>query len=64
MPCGDLLRRLVQIARPGVVTEPRPQVEHFVQRRVGEIGHRREMGHKPFKVRNDRRHLGLLQHHF
>jgi hypothetical protein len=32
----DLLRGAMQVAGPGVVAEPRPQVQHLVDRRVGE----------------------------
>ena len=60
----DLLCGLMQIARAGVIAKPGPQVENFVERRIGEIGHRREARHKAFKIGDNGRNLSLLQHHF
>ncbi len=60
---SDLLRGLVQVARPGVVAQSGPQMQHLVDRRMGQIGDGWETRHKALKVGDNRRHLRLLQHH-
>ena len=59
---GHLLRRAVQVARAGVVTEPGPQVQHVIHGRIGQRHHVREALHEAPEVRDDGRHLRLLQH--
>lgn len=57
------LRCPMQIAGTRVVAEARPQRQHLVLRRLGECGQAREARQEALVVRNDRAHLGLLQHH-
>src|ERR1044071_1790707 len=54
----------MQVARPRVVAQAAPQREHVVEVRPGEGFHIRETREEALVVRNDRRDLGLLQHHF
>src|SRR6266568_5850142 len=54
----------MQVARPRVVPQAAPQREHVVQWRAGERFHVRETREEALVVRDDRRDLGLLQHHF
>ncbi|MNH27270.1 hypothetical protein D3C79_873740 [compost metagenome] len=58
----DLLRRLVQVAGTGVVTEPGPVVQHLVDGGVGQRQHIGEAGHEALIVGDDGGDLGLLQH--
>ena len=58
----DHLRRRVQMMRAPVVAEAAPQLEHAVDRRGGERADVGKRGQKALVVRNDRRHLRLLQH--
>ncbi|CAH0326862.1 hypothetical protein SRABI106_04805 [Rahnella aquatilis] len=60
----DSLCRFMQVSCAGVVTQPGPQMQYFIEWRGGEIRHRRETFHKAFKIRDDSRYLRLLQHHF
>src|SRR6266480_4273243 len=53
----------MQVARPRVVAQAAPQREHVVEVRPGERFHVREAREEALVVRNDRRDLGLLQHH-
>ncbi|MNY43353.1 hypothetical protein D3C86_1783050 [compost metagenome] len=53
----------MQIARTGVVAKPSPQVQHFIEGSIGEIGYRREPLHKTLKIGDNRCDLRLLQHH-
>ena len=59
---NDCSRGLVQVAGPRVVAESRPQVQHLVDRRGSQRGDVGETLHEPLEVRDDRGHLGLLQH--
>ncbi len=56
------LRGLLQVACAGVVTQARPQVQHFVFRCGGQGLDRRQRGHEPVEVVEHGAHLGLLQH--
>ena len=56
------LGALVQVAGAGVVAEAGPQVQHVVLRGGGQILNRGVVHHKTFEIRDDGRHLGLLQH--
>ena len=56
------LRGLLQVARPGVVAQARPQVQHFIFRRGGQGFDRRQGGHEPVEVVEHGADLGLLQH--
>ena len=58
----DDLRGLLQIARAGVVTQPRPQVQHFVFRRGGQVLHAGQGLHEAVEVIQHGADLGLLQH--
>ena len=57
------LRRLMQMARPRVVAQSRPDPQHLVQFRRCESRHVGKPGHKAFEIGNDRFHLRLLKHH-
>ena len=53
----------LQVARPRVIAQARPQMQHLVLRRRGE---RLEVGkarHEALEIRDHGGHLGLLQHH-
>jgi hypothetical protein len=54
--------RAVKVAGAGVVTQARPQVQHLIDRRIGQRPHVREALHEALVVGNDGGHLGLLQH--
>src|SRR6266704_338530 len=54
----------MQVTRPRVIAQAAPQREHVVELRPGERFHVRETREEALVVRNDRRDLGLLQHHF
>ncbi|MNP15218.1 hypothetical protein D3C76_1075660 [compost metagenome] len=60
----DDLRGLLQIARAGVITKTRPQVQHFVLGRRGQGLDRRQRRHEPVEVIQHGADLGLLQHDF
>ena len=59
-----LLRRLVQIARPAVITEPAPGGQYRILRCGGQVGQRWKQFKKAQVIRDDRHHLRLLQHDF
>src|SRR5258707_8428444 len=52
----------MQVARPRVITEPRPQMQHLIHRRIGERAHIREARDKALVVGNHGPDLCLLQH--
>ena len=54
----------LQIARPGVVAEAAPQVQHLVEVGARQRLHRWKPCRKPFEVGRDRTHLRLLEHDF
>ena len=54
--------RAVQVARARVVAEAGPQMQHVVDRRVGQRAYVGEALHEALVVRNDGRDLRLLQH--
>jgi hypothetical protein len=60
---GDAERGAPEIARAGVITQPRPGGEHRVLSRSGERGHVRKPLQKRLVTRGDRAHGRLLQHH-
>ncbi|MNI40679.1 hypothetical protein D3C73_949120 [compost metagenome] len=60
----DDLRGLLQIARTGVVTQPRPQMKYFVFRRSSQGFDRRQRGHEAVEVIQHGADLSLLQHDF
>src|SRR5258707_9941607 len=60
----NLLRRLLQVARPAVVAKPGPQAQHFLLRRGGKGVNVRKALEKPLVVRNHRGDSRLLQHNF
>src|SRR6185312_6363822 len=55
-------RGAMQIARTCVVAEPRPQMQHLIERGGREGGRIREALHEPHEIRNHRRNLRLLEH--
>ena len=59
-----LARRRVQIARPTVVAQPRPQAHHLLGIGCRQVVHRGESAQEGLEIRNDGGHLRLLQHHF
>ncbi len=56
--------RLLQVASASVVTQPGPQVQHFVLGRVGQRLHARQGLHETVEVAQNGADLGLLQHDF
>ena len=52
----------MQIARPRVIAETGPQLEHRFQRRTRQIGQGREAIEKALVIGDDRADLRLLQH--
>ena len=54
--------RPVQVARPRVVPQAAPQVQHLVEIGLRQARHIREPRKEPCEVGDDRAHLGLLQH--
>jgi hypothetical protein len=52
----------LQVARAGVVTEPGPVVQYAVEFGARQCLHIREAFQEALIVRNDRAHLGLLEH--
>src|SRR5712691_6141536 len=54
----------MQVARPRVIAQAAPQREHVVELRPGERSHIRETREEALVIRDHRRDLGLLQHHF
>ena len=59
-----LLRRRVQVAAAGVITEAGPQRQHLVEIGRRERGEVRKAGHEALEVRDDGRDLRLLEHDF
>ena len=59
----NLLRGFMQITRTGVITQPGPQMQNFIQRRMGQIRYRWEARHKALKIGDNGRNLSLLQHY-
>ena len=62
MLSDHLLSGLVQIARPGVVAKPRPQVQHLIDLRRRQRRDIREALHEARVIGQHRRDLGLLEH--
>ena len=62
MPRDDRARRFVQMMRTTVVAETAPELEHAIDGRFGQRGYVRKRREKSLVVRNDGRHLRLLQH--
>ena len=62
MSVADLLRGAVQVARPRVVTESGPKVQHRVDGRRRERRDIRKAQYEALEVRDGRRDLRLLQH--
>ena len=60
----DLFCGSVQIARPGVIAEAGPQVQHLVHAGICQCGDIRILRYETKVVGNDRLDLGLLQHDF
>ena len=54
----------MQVASPRVVTQPGPQVEHFIERRPGETGDVGKGLYEAFEIGDDRLDSGLLEHDF
>src|SRR6266852_1459884 len=54
----------MQVARPAVVPQSFPKPQHVTFLGRGQICQSRKSFEKAFEVRNDRRHLRLLQHDF
>ena len=55
-------RSTMQIACARVVTKPCPEMQHFIDRRIGKRAHIRKALHKTLVVGDHGRHLRLLQH--
>jgi hypothetical protein len=64
MAAGDLFRGGMQIARPAVIAESAPMLQHRVFTRSCERIHIRKALDETLEIRNDRHDLGLLQHDF
>src|SRR5690606_16208443 len=60
----DDFRRLVQVARAGVVAQAGPQVQDFIFRRVGQGLDGGQGCHEPIEITEYGGDLGLLQHDF
>lgn len=58
----DLLRRAVKVARSRIITQPFPQLEHIVERRLCQRLRRRKALGESLKVWYNCNHLCLLQH--
>ena len=58
----DALRGAMQVARARVIPEPRPQVQHRVERGGGQRCDIREAVHEALVIGDYGRNLGLLQH--
>ena len=58
----DDARGAMQVARPGVVAQAAPQVEHLVGVGACQGVHVWKPRDEPLEVGDDRRHLGLLEH--
>src|SRR5260370_29990929 len=54
----------MQISRARVITEPRPQLEHILERRLCERAHIRPARGKAREIGGNRLHRRLLQHDF
>ena len=54
----------VQIAGASVVAQPRPLLQHMIERRGGQRLHGRPALEEPLEIGRHRRHRGLLQHDF
>lgn len=59
---NDPLGAAMQVAGAGVIAQPRPQSQHFIQRCGRQRANIGEPRHETSVVRNDGGHLGLLQH--
>src|SRR6266481_5575415 len=59
---ADARGRAMQVAGPRVIAEPRPQMQHLIDRCIGERAHVGEAAHETLKVGNDGCDLRLLQH--
>src|SRR5688572_24490457 len=62
MPLADRPRGAMKVKRARVVAEPGPVGEHVVLLRAGERRHVGETRHEALVIRDDGRHLGLLEH--
>ena len=58
---NDVTRRSKQIACPGIVAQPLPQLHHLVVRSPGQSLHRRETLHETHKIFISLRHARLLE---
>ena len=54
--------RLLQISGPAVIAQPLPQLHEPLRVGLGQGLHRGEGLHEPLKIRQHRRHTGLLEH--
>ena len=59
---GDAHGGTMEIARPGVVAQSRPEMEHLIERRRGERADIGKALHESLVVGDYRRDLSLLQH--
>ena len=62
MQIAHTLRGAVQVAGAGVIAEAGPEVQHFVDGRVGQRHDVRKARNETLEVRDHRRDLRLLQH--
>ena len=59
---GNYLCGPVHIPRPGIISQPRPEMQHPVQGSIGQGAGVREPFNKADEIRYYGLHLGLLQH--
>ncbi len=63
-PLCDSRRRPVRTGGPRIISQTRPRRENLALVRGSQHIHRRKFFEKFIKIRQQRRHLGLLAHHF
>ena len=58
----DHFGAFMQIARPGVISQPLPTMQNIIKFCIGKVGDGWPALQKGVKIRTDRLHSGLLQH--